>query len=116
MKQTVKIQELPHIGSTRIAWLDWLRAIACLMVIMVHACECVYSNDYSFSFTDSTSLWSIALISGFMRPAVPLFLMASSFLLLPLKGDVTTFFRRRLTRVAIPFVVWLVLYAAGSVA
>lgn len=99
------------VSTARITWLDWLRAIACLMVIMVHACECVYSNDYSFSFADSESLWSVALISGLMRPAVPLFLMASSFLLLPLKGDVSTFFRRRFTRVAIPFAVWLVLYA-----
>lgn len=99
------------VSTARITWLDWLRAIACLMVIMVHACECVYSNDYSFNFADSTSLWSVALISGLMRPAVPLFLMASSFLLLPLKGDVSTFFRRRFTRVAIPFAVWLVLYA-----
>lgn len=99
------------VSTARIAWLDWLRAIACLMVIMVHACECVYSNDYSFSFADSTSLWSVALISGLMRPAVPLFLMASSFLLLPMKGSVSVFFKRRFARVAIPFAVWLALYA-----
>ena len=98
-------------ATERIAWLDWLRAIACLMVIMVHACECVYSNDYSFSFADSTSLWSVMLISGLMRPAVPLFLMASSFLLLPMDGSVSTFFKRRFKRVVIPFIVWLVLYA-----
>ena len=68
----------------RIVFLNWLRAAACLMVFLVHACECVYSNDYSFSIPSETARWTIGLIQGFVRPiAVPLFLMASAYLLVP---------------------------------
>ena len=70
----------------RIVFLDWLRAAACLMVTLVHASECVYSDDYSFSFPSELARWSIMFIQGFVRPvAVPLFLMASAYLLVPVK-------------------------------
>ena len=99
----------------RIVLLDWLRAIACLMVLLVHASECVYSNDYSFSFPSESGRWSVCLINGLMRPAVPLFLMASAYLLVPLKTNTQTFFRKRFVRVVVPFVVWLIVYATVPV-
>lgn len=99
------------VAKQRVVFLDWLRVIACFMVMVVHASECVYSNDYSFSFPSELGRWSVCLINGFVRPAVPLFLMASAYLLVPLRTDTGTFFRKRLTRVVIPFVLWLVLYA-----
>ncbi len=99
------------VAKQRVVFLDWLRVIACFMVMIVHASECVYSNDYSFSFPSELGRWSVCLINGFVRPAVPLFLMASAYLLVPLRTDTGTFFRKRLTRVVIPFVLWLVFYA-----
>lgn len=98
--------------TDRIVFLDWLRVIACLMVMTVHASECVYSNDYSFSFPSEGGRWSVCLINGLMRPAVPLFLMASAYLLVPMRTDTATFFRKRFFRVVIPCFVWLLLYAA----
>ena len=95
----------------RIEFLDWLRAVACFLVMLIHSCECIYSNDYTYSFPSETARWSIVFISGFARVAVPLFLMASAFLLVPVKTDMLSFYRRRLSRVAVPFVAWLVLYA-----
>ncbi len=100
-----KIAERP-----RIVFLDWLRVIACFMVFTVHASECVYSNDYSYSFPSELARWSVCIINTFVRPAVPLFLMASAYLLIPVKTDAITFFKRRLMRVAVPFVVWLLAY------
>lgn len=94
----------------RIFFLDWLRAAACLMVLLVHACECVYSNDYSFSIPSESARWTIGLIQGFVRPiAVPLFLMASAYLLVPVTKSTGEFLKKRFTRVAIPFVVFLYL-------
>lgn len=29
----------------RIVFLDWLRFAACFLVMLIHACECIYSND-----------------------------------------------------------------------
>lgn len=95
----------------RIQFLDWLRVIACLMVMTVHACECIYSNDYSFQFPTEADRWWVAIVNGLVRPAVPLFLIASAYLLIPVKTDLLTFYRRRLSRVFIPFIVWLALYA-----
>ena len=96
----------------RIVFLNWLRAAACLMVFLVHACECVYSNDYSFSIPSETARWTIGLIQGFVRPiAVPLFLMASAYLLVPVTRSTGDFLRKRFSRVGIPFVVFLFLYA-----
>ena len=96
----------------RIYFLDWLRAAACLMVMLVHASECVYSDDYSFSFPSELARWSVGFIQGFVRPiAVPLFLMASAYLLIPVKRTTGDFLKRRFTRVGIPFVVFLFLYA-----
>ena len=68
----------------RIIFLDWLRVIACLMVMTVHACECVYSDDYTFSFPSESAKYAVFFYQSLVRPtAVPLFLMASAFLLVP---------------------------------
>lgn len=46
----IETGNLQQINANRVIFLDWLRAIACLMVLIVHASECIYSNDYSFHF------------------------------------------------------------------
>ena len=47
-------------------------------------------------------------IQGFVRPvAVPLFLMASAYLLVPVRTGTRAFLKKRFTRVGIPFVVLL---------
>ena len=96
----------------RIIFLDWLRVIACLMVMTVHACECVYSDDYTFSFPSESAKYAVFFYQSLVRPtAVPLFLMASAFLLVPVKTDALQFFKKRFTRVLIPLLVFLPIYA-----
>lgn len=107
----IEINNLQKNNTNRVIFIDWLRAIACLMVLIVHASECIYSNDYSFSFPSEAGRWSVCLINGFVRPAVPIFLIASAYLLVPLKTNTNLFFRKRFRRVVIPFIVWLVIYA-----
>lgn len=101
-----------YMVKERVVFLDWLRVAACLMVMLVHSSECIYSDDYSFSFPDEVARWTVMFIQGFVRPiAVPLFLMASAYLLVPVKTGTGVFLKKRFTRVGIPFVVFLVLYA-----
>lgn len=50
-----------------------------------------------------------ALWGSFVRPCVPLFVMISGVLLLPVKMDMGTFYRRRLSRILIPLVAWSVI-------
>lgn len=95
----------------RIVFLDYLRVIACFMVIIVHVTECFYATaDGVILASESNRLW-VSAVNSICRPAVPLFVMASSFLLLPLPYAPSVFFRKRFVRVLIPFVFWLVMYA-----
>ena len=98
--------------TERVVFLDWLRFIACFMVMLVHSIEPFYLGGPEGTYIASCgdAFW-VTFINSALRPAVPLFIMASSYLLFPMTGDVGTFFRKRFTRVLIPFVVWSLLYA-----
>ena len=65
-----------------------------------------YFNLDGISFSSNADRWWISFIDSFLRPCVPLFIMASAYLLVPLKDSTPVFFKRRFTRVCIPFVVW----------
>lgn len=96
----------------RIVFLDWLRFIACFMVMLVHCIEPFYLGgpEGTYIASKGNALW-VTLLNSALRPAVPLFVLASSYLLFPLKTDAGSFFRRRFVRVVIPFVIWSLLYA-----
>lgn len=97
--------------ASRVVFLDYLRVAACFMVIVVHSVEPFYlagGGTYIASLSDG--LWATFIDSAF-RAAVPLFVLASSYLLFPLKTDTPSFFKRRLVRVFVPFAIWSVLYA-----
>lgn len=95
----------------RIVFLDWLRVLACLMVILVHTTEPFYLGDGGTLITcEANAVWS-TLIDSAIRSAVPLFVLTSSYLLFPVKGETRPFLKRRFTRVGIPFLFWLLFYA-----
>lgn len=91
--------------NVRIVYLDVLRALAVLMVIMVHAGDIYFYDAHTMTFGAECSVFAVLL-----RSAVPLFIIMSSILLLPIKTDTTTFFKRRFTRVFIPFLIWSIIY------
>lgn len=94
----------------RIVFLDWLRVIACFMVILTHSNEPVYLGGLGTSIASAgDAFWSTFFVS-FSRCCVPLFVIASSYLLFPLKYDTGTFFKKRVVKVIIPGVVWMILY------
>ncbi len=98
--------------TDRIVFLDWLRVIACFMVILVHSIEPFYLGgpEGTYIASKANALWT-TLVNSALRPAVPLFVLASSYLLFPLKTDTAAFFRKRFVRVLIPFIIWTLLYA-----
>lgn len=97
--------------NERIVFLDYLRVIACFMVIMVHSCEFFFIDGDSIGIRSVSDGFWVSVIDSAFRSSVPLFVMASSYLLLPLNGSVEEFFRRRFVRVVIPFIIWSLLYA-----
>ena len=93
------------IPGSRIVYLDVLRVLAIFMVIMVHVGDAFIYNSETMTFGFESSIIAVLL-----RSSVPLFIIMSSILLLPIKIDNTTFFKRRFARVVIPFLVWSIIY------
>ncbi len=97
----------------RVVFLDYLRAIACLMVMTIHSCEPFYlggeAPNVTFFASRSDALW-VTLVECICRSCVPLFVMASSYLLFPVTKPTGDFLRRRIARVAVPFLVWACAY------
>lgn len=100
-------------GTTdgRVVWIDWMRVAACFMVMVVHCVEPFYlGGEGSYILTPGDAFWS-SLFDSIVRSCVPLFIIASSYLLFPLRGSAADFVCRRSARVLIPFVVWTLIYA-----
>lgn len=97
--------------NSRIVFLDYLRVVACFMVMAIHACEPFYlgGDEGVYIATRGDAFW-VTLTEVFCRVCVPLFVIASSYLLFPLDRSVGEFFRRRLGRIAVPFVLWSCAY------
>ena len=98
--------------SPRVVWVDWMRVAACFMVVLVHSTEPFYlGGDGAQILTLSDAYWS-SFFDSFVRSCVPLFIIASSYLLFPLQQQsAAEFFRRRAVRVLVPFLLWTLAYA-----
>ena len=103
----------------RIPFVDYIRVVACFLVMLVHASENFYGADdsglagnVSMLACEQNRLW-VALYDGALgRISVPLFMIVSAFLLVPMPSGMTMgqFYRRRFLRIGPPMVVFLLLY------
>lgn len=92
-------------------WIDWMRVVACLMVMVVHSTEPFYlGGEGSRILTEGDAYWS-SFFDSFVRACVPLFVVASSYLQFPLHYSTGEFLRRRALRVLVPFLCWSIVYA-----
>lgn len=106
-----KYSEMEQINGKREVWIDWLRITACFLVMLTHSTEPFYlGGEGSRILTASDAVWA-AVMDVFSRAAVVLFVIASSYLQFPLHYDTGTFFRKRASRILIPFVIWTIVYA-----
>ena len=85
-----------------IAWVDTLRVLACFLVIVSHACD-PFVGQYD---NNRTEFLTGALTGSFVRSCVPLFVMISGVLLIPVTMDMATFYAKRAKRLVIPFIFW----------
>lgn len=102
-------------NNERIVFLDWMRVAACFMVMAIHSAEPFYLGGAAPDVTHIASSWDmlwITVTECICRCCVPLFAMASAYLLFPLNRPAGEFFRRRIVRVFVPFAVWAVAYVA----
>lgn len=97
--------------TKREIWLDWLRVIACFLVMLTHSTEPFYlGGEGSLILTHSDAVW-ISIMDVLSRAAVVLFVIASSYLQFPLHYSTKDFFRKRAWRILPPFLVWTLVYA-----
>ena len=83
------------------------------MVMAIHAAENFYlggeAPNVTFIASRGDAAW-VALTESVCRVCVPLFVIASSYLLFPVSRPAGAFFKRRLARVVVPFVFWAAAY------
>ena len=104
----------------RIVFLDYIRVFACFLVMLVHAAENFYgapgstdmAGPQSLLLTESDRLW-VSLYDGFSRMSVPLFMIVSAFLLVPMREGQSAmeFYRRRAVRILPPFFIFIIVYS-----
>ena len=75
----------------RIVFVDYIRVVACFMVMLVHASENFYAADssglagnVSMLANEANRFWVAFYDGGVGRTCVPLFMVVSAFLLVPL--------------------------------
>lgn len=88
--------------NEHIGWVDLLRIVACFLVVVSHSCD-PFVGIFDM---DSPEFLAGALLGSLVRPCVPLFVMMSGVLLLPVNMDMVTFYKKRARRLLVPFVFW----------
>lgn len=83
-------------------YINYLRILACLMVIFMHAP--LPSEQANGIF--------LSTLSYVTAPCIGLFFMVSGYLLLPIKQDAGSFLRKRLGKVIGPTLFWSIFYIA----
>lgn len=92
-----------------IVWLDVVRLVAMFTVVCCHCTD-------PFNFYPGTSpdiadikFWG-AVYGAVLRPCVPLFVMITGALLLPVRAEASVFYKKRILRVLFPFIIWSLMY------
>lgn len=85
--------------------LDVLRVLACVMIVSMHS---PMPNEQANGAL-------VSALSYFSSPGIGLFFMISGALLLPIKGGIAFFLKKRLTKILFPALFWSVFYICMNV-
>ena len=101
---TEAVTGMPLRQRETIGWIDWLRVMAIAMVVLSHCCDAFVGAFDS----DKNQFLTGVFTGSLMRPCVPLFVMMTGVLLLPIKRETTVgdFYRKRIGRIVIPLIFW----------
>ena len=95
-------------GKSLSAWPDRLRIVATLMVIAIHVTSPTVEQ---FGAVAPGGWWAANWWNSLTRPAVPLFVMLSGYLLFAKDYPLGDFLRRRFSRVLIPAFFWMLVFS-----
>lgn len=93
--------------KSKIQYLDVLRALATIGVIVIHTSSPVLNMAYGHSMSE---WWAGNIFDSASRFAVPLFLMLSGATLLGKEYPLAVFYKKRMMRVLVPFLFWMLVY------
>jgi surface polysaccharide O-acyltransferase-like enzyme len=93
--------------SKNLFWVDWVRTLTMFGVIVIHVSSDVITE---WGNIPTGWWWTANLYDSLVRGCVPVFIMLSGALLLPVEEGYRDFFRKRFSRIAIPFAAWTLLY------
>lgn len=96
-------------SSKRIFYFDALRVMAIIGVVFCHASTSFIALDIG-----SVNFYISAFFDCFRDFCVPIFVMLSGALLIGKKDPILKFFKRRLSRIFIPFLFWGIVYTLYS--
>lgn len=104
----------PHPAAPeRLVWCDAMRLLAFFFLLCCHAADPFYA---AAAYASGGEMADPELVAwgtrwgSLVRPCVPLFVMLTGVLSLPVKMRMTEFYGRRIPRVLFPFLIWSVLY------
>ena len=100
-----KNTELSKTPSKRIFYYDVLRALAIIGIVFCHVSVSYVSRDIN-----SPNLYISVFFDCFRDFSIPIFVMLSGALLLGKKDTLIKFFKKRLSRLFIPFLFWVLVY------
>ena len=90
-----------------VQYLDSLRALATIGVILIH----ISSPLVNMTWSKNMPYWWVGNVAdSLVRFAVPVFLMLSGATMLGKEYSLTDFYKKRFLRVFLPFVFWLGMY------
>ena len=104
-------------GKTRVEWIDFVRAIAILTVLYIHATDGIFiiSSDAIMNYTIYSRIFNFAsLFIG--RIGVPFFLMITGYLLLDRTYNnerIRKFWKKNCKGLIIVTVIWAIIYAVS---
>ena len=89
--------------------IDLIRVLSCFLVMQIHSGQLYYIDSEGGLVKSEKNIYpgifnSMALVS------VPLFVMISGYLLLPMKTDYSTFLKKRFTRILFPYLAFNLFY------
>ena len=100
-------------NQNRMVWCDAIRLLAFFMLLCCHAADPFYAAAAYASSGSSVEpelvQWGVRW-GSLVRPCVPLFVMLTGVLSLPVKRSMESFYKRRIPRVFFPFLIWSTLY------
>lgn len=101
------------IQKEHLVWCDAIRLLAFFMLLCCHAADPFYAaaaySSSGASVDPELVQWGVRW-GSLVRPCVPLFVMLTGVLSLPVKTSMESFYKKRIPRVFFPFLIWSVIY------